>query len=119
MIPWKRLETTEQLDEIVERSHDKPVAIFKHSNRCGVSAFARERLETEWRNDHGEVEFYFLNLIPNREVSNEIARRFGVLHQSPQILLIRDGESVYDASHHRVTAKNLQKALDTGRSEYA
>jgi bacillithiol system protein YtxJ len=119
MINWKRIESEEQLEELINSSHDTPAAVFKSSHRCGASAFARQRLESQWQNGHGEIDFYFLDIIPNREISNEIAARFRVSHQSPQVILIRDGQSVYDASHYRVSAANLKKALEASRTERA
>ncbi|HMQ45877.1 MAG TPA: bacillithiol system redox-active protein YtxJ [Saprospiraceae bacterium] len=98
-IIWKFLTDIKQVDELVEQSHQQRSLIFKHSTRCPVSALAKNRLESKW--DFGEEEFapYFLDLIAHRQVSNYIADKFGVAHESPQVLLIHDGACTYHASH--------------------
>jgi bacillithiol system protein YtxJ len=111
MIEWKTIESRDQIEEIIQASRTTPVVIYKHSNRCGASLFVRSRLEKQWKNGC-EVDFYFLDLVSYRDVSNEVADRFGVRHESPQILLIRNGRSVFDTSHSGVSAKALKKALD-------
>lgn len=110
-IPWKSLTSEDQLDEIVARSHEKPVLIYKHSTRCGVSAMAKGQLEQEWIFSEDEIEPYFLDLIRYRAVSNEIARRFQVTHQSPQVLLIQKGECIYHQSHMGISAAEMKKKL--------
>ena len=100
---WKVLEQNKQLDSIVEESKIHPIVIFKHSTRCPVSSMALSRFESDWSDDKaGEITPYFLDLIANRQISNEVASRFGVTHQSPQVLVIKDGLSVYDASHNSI-----------------
>jgi len=108
---WKILVQPEQLDELREASYQKPVVIFKHSTRCGISAHAKFRLEREWNFSTDELDFYYLDLIAYRPVSNQIAVDFGVTHQSPQIILLRNGKAVFDTSHHQISARTLQEAL--------
>jgi bacillithiol system protein YtxJ len=106
-INWIPLTFMGQLDEIVAFSNQKPVVIFKHSTRCSVSRMALKQFESEY--DLGDtVDVYFLNLLEHRDISNEIASRFGVYHQSPQLLLIKDGKSVYDVSHSDIDAGELK-----------
>jgi bacillithiol system protein YtxJ len=94
---WIVLKEITQLSEIKEKSKITPQVIFKHSTRCATSQVIKTRLE---RNDNPPgFDFYFLDLINNRNVSNEIAETFHVHHESPQILLIKNGECVYDESH--------------------
>lgn len=109
-IGWNDLTDLQQLNEIQKESNEKPVVIFKHSTRCSISRMALKQFENEF-DLHDEVKPYFLDLIANRDVSNEIANRFEVVHQSPQILLIRDGKSVYDASHDRIDAELLKQKI--------
>jgi bacillithiol system protein YtxJ len=91
-------------------SNEKPVVIFKHSTRCSVSRFALKQFENEFDLED-KVEAYFLDLLEHRAISNEIASRFGVYHQSPQLLLIKDGKSVYDVSHSDIDAGELKCKL--------
>lgn len=109
-INWNPLTTLQQLDEIATASSEKPVVIFKHSTRCSISRMALKQFENEF-DLHQQVKPYFLDLIQYREVSNEIANRFDVIHQSPQILLIKEGKSVYDVSHDGIDAEILKQKL--------
>ena len=112
---WKVLEHPGQLTEIVDRSFEKPVAVFKHSVRCGISTHAKYRLENEWGFTPEELDFYYLDLIRHRAISNQIAEDFGVRHQSPQVILIRKGKAVFDASHHMISSALLREALEETR----
>ena len=106
---WITLNSTEQLDEIIAQSHIQPVAIFKHSTRCSISSMAKSRLE---RAEAPEaLAFYYLDLLAYRPISNEIAERFGVHHQSPQLLLIRNGECSYEESHSGIDMDDLKTQL--------
>jgi bacillithiol system protein YtxJ len=109
-ISWKDLTDLEQLNEIILLSNEGPVLIFKHSTRCSVSRMALKQFENEF-NMLDKVTPYFLDLIAYRDISNEIASRFQVVHQSPQVLLIKNGKSVYDASHSDIDAKDLEERL--------
>lgn len=109
-INWIDLTDLGQLNEIVAVSGEKPVVIFKHSTRCSVSRMALKQFENEFDLAE-EVDTYFLDLISNRDVSNEIANRFQVIHQSPQLVLIKEGKSIYDASHSDIDAEELKKIL--------
>ena len=109
-VNWIPLTDLSQLDEIVTLSNEKPVVIFKHSTRCSVSRFALKQFESEY--DLTDcVDAYFLDLLEYRVISNEIASRFGVYHQSPQLLLIKEGKSVYDVSHSDINARELKGKL--------
>ena len=106
-ITWTPMEHLGQIEEIIALSEQMPVIIFKHSTRCSISRMALKNFENEY--DLGEsVVAYFLDLISFREVSNEIASRFNVIHQSPQLLLIVGGKSVYDVSHSSIDAQELK-----------
>ena len=105
-INWNELTDLGQLSEIIEISNEKPVAIFKHSTRCSVSRMALKQFENEF-NSSDKVTPYFLDLIAHRDISNEIATRFGVTHQSPQLILIKEGKAVYNVSHSDIDAEEL------------
>lgn len=109
-INWELLTDLDQLGEIMFNSNEKPAVIFKHSTRCSISRMALKQFENEFAL-HDKVTPYFLDLITYREISNEIANRFNVYHESPQILLIKDGKSVYDASHSDIDAGDLSDKL--------
>ncbi len=102
---WIPLTTTSQLDLIKNASADKPQVIFKHSTRCGTSSMVLNRLERAAVPDN--VDFYFLDLISHRDISNKIAEDFKVHHESPQVLIIRDGECIYDESHMAITIDEI------------
>lgn len=101
-IPWHELKTMAQLDQIVEDSKVQPVAIFKHSTRCGISSMALNRFEKDYNLTDDQVTLYYLDLISFRDISNEISFKFGIMHESPQLLLIKNGEVVYHASHSAI-----------------
>lgn len=101
---WNNLTELKQLDTIVEESADTPVIIFKHSTRCPVSRMALKNFENEYSIGEEEATPYFLDLIAHRDISNAIAERFNVIHQSPQVIVIKNGTSVYDESHDGIDA---------------
>ena len=94
---WIHLTDEEQLKQIINKSQLKPQVIFKHSTRCSISAVALQRMQKTAQ--PSDIDFYFLDLLANRPLSNKVAEVFKVHHESPQILLIRDGQCVYDESH--------------------
>lgn len=110
---WILLKDLGQLNEIITISHEKPVVIFKHSTRCSVSRMALKQFENEFDlvSLDQKVLLYFLDLLEYRGISNEIAARFNVIHQSPQLLLIQNGKSVYAVSHSDIDAEELKEKL--------
>lgn len=106
---WNKLTDIAQLDEIKKESLQHPVLILKHSTRCSISATTLGRLERSWKEDEiSELKPYYLDLIAYRPISNKIAEEFGVWHESPQALIIRNGESVYDASHFDISFDEIK-----------
>lgn len=106
-INWIQLTDLGQLNEIQEISNQKPVIVFKHSTTCSISRMALKNFEKEF-DLQDKVDAYFLDLLNFRAISNEIATRFEVVHQSPQLLLIKNGKSIYDVSHDRIDAEELK-----------
>jgi len=104
---WIELTTESQLADIKEQSKSKPQLIFKHSSRCAVSGVARNRLERSV--PKADVDFYFLDLLRNRQISNKVAEEFSVYHESPQVLLIKDGKCVYDESHSGINMNEIEE----------
>ena len=107
---WQTISTVHDVEGIIERSHSTPCLILKHSTRCPISSMAMRRLENNWDLPEGEIEAYYLDLIRYREVSNYIATTFAVDHQSPQILVIKDGICIHDASHLDISVADLKAA---------
>ena len=105
-VGWRTLTDLGQLNEIIDLSTEKPVIIFKHSTRCSISRMVLKQFENEF-DLKDKVIPYFLDLLEFRNVSNEIASRFGVMHQSPQIILVKDGKAVYNASHEGIDNSKL------------
>lgn len=109
---WTNLNALSQLAEIRGESNDKKILIFKHSTRCSISRTALDRLERNWRTEElPEVKLYFLDLISYRQISNEIESMFNVEHESPQVLIISKGESIYDRSHLDIDYNRIKEAL--------
>ncbi|WBA40844.1 bacillithiol system redox-active protein YtxJ [Hymenobacter canadensis] len=112
MTPWQPLTQSEQLLDIVRESQQQPVIIFKHSTTCSISAAAKGKIERQWA-DAGldNVKIYYLDLLRFRPISQEIAQKFSVQHESPQLLLIQDGECRYDASHMGIRLADVKQAV--------
>lgn len=103
------LDRMEQFDEIDLISQTKPVVIFKHSTRCSISRMALKQFETEFNFPKEKIDWYLLDLLNYRDLSNEIARRYNVVHQSPQIVVIRNGKAVFNESHDSISAEDLKQ----------
>ena len=105
---WIVLSEISQLDYIDELSVTKPVLIFKHSTRCSISSTALSRFERNYQTtDEPTMIAYFLDLIKFRSISNEIASRYQIEHQSPQALLIKNGKCVNDSSHFEIDYQEI------------
>ena len=98
---WNKLSEIEQLEEINKASFETPVMIFKHSTRCSISSSALNRVERNWNNEQDDVKVkpYYLDLIAYRNISNEIAKKWNIEHQSPQVLVIKNGTCIYTETH--------------------
>lgn len=105
---WIPLQTEAQLEDIKTKSAHRPQLIFKHSTRCSTSAVVKGRLERAEKPE--TIDFYYLDLLNYRPVSNKIAHTFRVGHESPQVLLIRNGECIYDESHMGITMADIVDA---------
>lgn len=107
---WIPLKTEEQINEIKSNSGKKPQVIFKHSTRCSISSMAKNRLD---KNTQPEgIDFYYLDIINHRAISNKIAEEFEVDHQSPQILMINCGECIYDESHSGIHMDEIKSIAE-------
>jgi bacillithiol system protein YtxJ len=103
------LDKMEQFDEIDEISQTKPVVLFKHSTRCSISRMALKQFDAEFNYPEEKIDWYLLDLLNHRDLSNEIASRYNVMHQSPQIIVIRNGKAVFNESHDSISAEDLKQ----------
>ena len=109
---WKPLTDPSQIEKIVERSHQMPCLIFKHSTSCSISSIAKYRLEDSWPYAPEAVETYFLDLLRYRDTSHQVAAELEVHHESPQIILLSKGEVLLDASHLGISTEEIQEVLN-------
>lgn len=107
---WIPLTALHQLDEIIAASHHTPQIIFKHSTRCSISSVVKNRLEA-MAAPAVPANFYYLDLLAYRSVSNAIAERLGVYHESPQILIIKNGACVFDESHTAIQPSEILEQI--------
>ena len=108
ILPWIALNGIDQLDAIAERSKGKTQLIFKHSTRCGISRMVMNQFVAAYNLDLN-VDLYYLDLLSYRDVSNEVGYKFQVMHESPQLLVIKNGVVVAHASHGAINEMDLAK----------
>ncbi len=107
VLPWIFLTSEQQLEEIIKKSYEKPQIIFKHSTRCSISSISMNKFVRNYAVPEEDADLYYLDLLNYRSVSDEVGYKFQVLHQSPQVLVIKDGEAVYNASHYAIQADKI------------
>jgi bacillithiol system protein YtxJ len=110
-ISWIQLTQINQVDTALKNSVGKTIVFFKHSTRCIVSKHALRQFEIEWNFNAADIEFYFLDLLSFREISNYISEVTGVYHQSPQIIVLKENSVIYHASHESISAIELYNKL--------
>ncbi|MFP4845833.1 bacillithiol system redox-active protein YtxJ [Winogradskyella sp. PE311] len=108
VLPWIALISVDQLNVIAEKSKAKTQLIFKHSTRCGISRMVMNQFVSAYDVD-GNADLYYLDLLNYRDVSNEVGYKFQVMHQSPQLLVLRNGVVVAHASHGAINEMDLLK----------
>ena len=111
VLPWKPLNDIQQLQQIAEKSKTKTQAIFKHSTRCGISRMVMNQFVEGYDLTEKDLDLYFLDLLAYREVSNEVGYTFQVMHESPQLLVIKNGVVVAHASHGAINSIDLQQLV--------
>jgi bacillithiol system protein YtxJ len=109
-INWLALTSVSQLDEIEDASNSKLVVLFKHSTRCSISRMALRQFENDFESND-QILPYYLDLLNHRDISNEIASKFSVVHQSPQLLIISKEKCIYNASHSDIDAEVIKNYL--------
>ncbi len=105
-IPFVSIDT---LNEIETKSNSKPVLIFKHSTRCGISSMVWRRFKSKVKEYKDQLDCYYLDLLTFRDISNEIASRYDIVHQSPQLIVIKNGVAVANASHYDILEINIRR----------
>ncbi len=109
---WNKLTTSSQIEELKEMSFEKPVLIFKHSTRCSVSSMSLDRLLRNWKTEDRErILPYYLDLISNRSLSNQIESEFRIPHESPQVIIVKEGKAVYDNSHFGISYQEIMNQV--------
>lgn len=103
----KELQSAEQWNNVLKRSNEKPVFVFKHSTTCPISATAYD----EYLSYESDIEKYFLKVRESRAVSNKIESDLNITHQSPQIFIIQNGKALWNASHSKITKGEMEKAV--------
>lgn len=113
----KEITTVDELNDCLESTSERPVFIFKHSTRCPISARAKscvaQFLDSKTDKNGGLPEFYLLKVVESRAASNALAEQLGVEHQSPQLILVDKGRSIWNTSHHNINAGNIEKAIQS------
>ena len=102
---WTTLTSEEQLNDLIERSKETPQIIFKHSTRCSISSVAYQRIDKAQKPPL--TDFWLLDVLTHRPLSQQVAQRFGVHHESPQVLVIKNGECVFDESHLGISMQDI------------
>lgn len=110
-VSWIALNSIEQIKEIQQYSYQQPLAVFKHSTRCGISRIIMRQFENSFDESMRGLKVYYLDLLSYRDVSNEIASEFQVTHQSPQLIMIKDGIALENASHSAIESISLKKYI--------
>ena len=109
-VRWIKLETELQMEEIKSNSNQKLQLIFKHSTRCIISKMALKQFEKEY-DFADQMDLYLLDLLQNRDISNQIATNYDIQHQSPQLILIQNSKVIYNVSHENIEASTLKNYL--------
>ena len=113
---WLPLIAEEQLmdvDALSNRNDVKAVLLFKHSTRCSISIAALGRLERSWKLMDTEVPTFYLDLLNYRNISQAIAQKYGIEHESPQILVIKNGKCIYSATHSDISSPEIEAAINS------
>ena len=110
-LPWQQLTSIDQLVEVIDSSSEKPVLFFKHSTRCGISSMVFSGFRSGWEGTEEQIGIYYLDLLNHRDISNEMAKLTGVFHQSPQVIVLKNNEVVYTATHSGINAREALNAI--------
>lgn len=109
VLPWIPLNDLKQLDYIKKKSGIKTQVIFKHSTRCGISSMVQRQFISEYNFSEKELDLYYLDILSYRQISDEVGYKFQLIHQSPQLLVIKNGTLVANASHGQINQVDLNR----------
>jgi bacillithiol system protein YtxJ len=109
-LPWIHLESLGQLEEITKKSNHRAQVIYKHSTTCGISSMTLRMFNDTYELDT-ECDLYFLTIQSHREISNTVEAQFEVRHESPQLIIIKNGKVTFDTSHGAISEVNLKDFL--------
>lgn len=110
-ISWNHLSSLQQLQEAIQNSDSTPVVLFKHSTRCGVSSMALNRLDSSEDLAKSSANFYFIDLLAFREISQAVSEEFHIQHESPQLIIVKNGQARYHASHSDIRPNTLLEQI--------
>ncbi len=113
-LPWVNIESVEHLNDVLNHESERPKLFFKHSTRCSISSMALSSFEGNWTTDNELCELYFIDLLRYRDVSNAIADITGIIHQSPQAIVVRGEKVLYEATHSSIDARQIESLLQKG-----
>lgn len=108
---WNTLHSITELDRVELQSNEKPQVLFKHSSRCGISSMVLRRFKRQSHEVINGFDFYMLDVISDRALSNAIAERYGIIHESPQLIVLKGGAAVFNDSHHGINTCKLGSFL--------
>lgn len=108
---WKHLTSLADLDKAISASDLGTVVLFKHSTRCSVSRMAVKMFEQGWDDSLSEISAYYLDLLENRPVSAAISEQLHIEHQSPQMLILKNGQVVHHSNHHDIDVNTVKNYL--------
>jgi len=111
VLPWFFLTSESQLEEIERKSFNKTQVIFKHSTRCSISSISMNKFVKNYNIPPEDADLYYLDLLNYRSVSDEVGDKFQVIHQSPQVIVIKNGKSIYDASHYAIQTDKILELI--------
>ncbi|MBT8284871.1 MAG: bacillithiol system redox-active protein YtxJ [Flavobacteriaceae bacterium] len=108
---WNILETESQLEELIANSEERLQIIFKNSTSCGISGMVKRSFEANYSLEFSQAELYLIHVQYNRDLSSAIAQQFGVRHESPQLLIIKNGDVIGHASHGGINGISVSDYL--------
>lgn len=111
VLPWIPLNDLKQLDYIKQKSSIKTQIVFKHSTRCGISSMVQRQFIEDYNFGEKELDLYYLDILSYRQISDEVGYKFQLIHESPQLLVIRNGELVAHASHGQINQVDLSRFI--------
>jgi bacillithiol system protein YtxJ len=107
--PWNELHSLEDLEKALQEETEELKVFFKHSTRCSISTMALRDFQQSWNKEMSGFRLYFLDLLAHRDVSNALADKTDITHQSPQVIVLKGNEVVYTASHEQISAPKIQR----------